>query len=158
VKHVLNGYQGSLRDEPGLTQQRQLPKSPFKVLDAPALQDDFYLNLIDWSNNNLLSVGLGNCVYLWSPSGGKVHKLCENAEGNTIASVGWSRNSQYLGVGTVSGEVQLWDVKKMVKVRTQTGHSARTCSIAWSDSSMYSTGSRDTTILHRDARSKEPFY
>jgi cell division cycle 20-like protein 1 (cofactor of APC complex) len=36
------------------------------VLDAPELQDDFYLNLVDWSSQNVLSVGLGTCVYLWS--------------------------------------------------------------------------------------------
>ena len=30
------------------------------------LQDDFYLNLVDWSGQNILSVGLGTCVYLWS--------------------------------------------------------------------------------------------
>ena len=29
-------------------------------------QDDFYLNLVDWSSQNVLSVGLGACVYLWS--------------------------------------------------------------------------------------------
>lgn len=28
---------------------RKIQKAPYKVLDAPALQDDFYLNLIDWS-------------------------------------------------------------------------------------------------------------
>lgn len=27
---------------------RKICKVPFKVLDAPALQDDFYLNLVDW--------------------------------------------------------------------------------------------------------------
>ena len=37
-----------------------------QVLDAPALQDDFYLNLVDWSSQNVLAVGLGSCVYLWS--------------------------------------------------------------------------------------------
>ena len=37
-----------------------------QVLDAPALQDDFYLNLVDWSTQNVLAVGLGSCVYLWS--------------------------------------------------------------------------------------------
>jgi cell division cycle 20-like protein 1 (cofactor of APC complex) len=36
------------------------------VLDAPELQDDFYLNLVDWSAQNVLAVGLGSCVYLWS--------------------------------------------------------------------------------------------
>ena len=45
---------------------RKISKIPFKVLDAPELQDDFYLNLVDWSSTNVLSVGLGTCVYLWS--------------------------------------------------------------------------------------------
>ena len=45
---------------------RKIARSPFKVLDAPALQDDFYLNLVDWSSHNVLAVGLGTCVYLWS--------------------------------------------------------------------------------------------
>jgi len=45
---------------------------PFKVLDAPALQDDFYLNLVDWSSLNVLAVGLGSCVYLWSACTSKV--------------------------------------------------------------------------------------
>lgn len=45
---------------------RKISRIPFKVLDAPELQDDFYLNLVDWSIQNVLSVGLGSCVYLWS--------------------------------------------------------------------------------------------
>lgn len=55
--------------------QRKIQKSPFKVLDAPALQDDYYLNLVDWSNQNVLAVGLGSCVYLWSATTSKVTKL-----------------------------------------------------------------------------------
>lgn len=45
---------------------RKISRIPFKVLDAPELQDDFYLNLVDWSSQNVLAVGLGSCVYLWS--------------------------------------------------------------------------------------------
>ena len=56
-------------------QQRNIAKVPFKVLDAPALQDDFYLNLVDWSASNVLAVGLGTSVYLWSASTNKVTKL-----------------------------------------------------------------------------------
>lgn len=33
-----------------VTKQRVIPKNPYKVLDAPALQDDYYLNLVDWSS------------------------------------------------------------------------------------------------------------
>lgn len=46
-----------------------------QVLDAPSLQDDFYLNLVDWSSQNVLAVGLGTCVYLWSASNSRV-SLC----------------------------------------------------------------------------------
>jgi cell division cycle 20-like protein 1 (cofactor of APC complex) len=46
--------------------KRKINKMPFKVLDAPALQDDFYLNLIDWSQQNFLAVGLASNVYLWN--------------------------------------------------------------------------------------------
>ena len=59
-----------------LPPSRKIPKVPFKVLDAPALQDDFYLNLVDWSASNVLAVGLGSCVYLWSACTSKVTKLC----------------------------------------------------------------------------------
>lgn len=54
---------------------RKISKIPFKVLDAPELQDDFYLNLVDWSAGNLLSVGLGACVYLWSACTSQVREL-----------------------------------------------------------------------------------
>lgn len=46
-----------------------------QVLDAPALQDDFYLNLVDWSAQNVLAVGLGNCVYLWNACSSKASVL-----------------------------------------------------------------------------------
>ncbi len=42
------------------------------MLDAPALADDFYLNLVDWSSQNVLAVGLGSCVYLWSAASSAV--------------------------------------------------------------------------------------
>lgn len=54
---------------------RKISRIPFKVLDAPELQDDFYLNLVDWSAQNVLAVGLGSCVYLWSACTSQV-SLC----------------------------------------------------------------------------------
>jgi cell division cycle 20-like protein 1 (cofactor of APC complex) len=50
------------------------------VLDAPALADDFYLNLVDWSAQNLLAVGLDSCVYLWSAHTSKVRHVLWAAE------------------------------------------------------------------------------
>lgn len=45
---------------------RKISKKPYKILDAPNLQDDFYLNLIDWSENNQIAVALDSSLYLWS--------------------------------------------------------------------------------------------
>ena len=55
--------------------QRKISKNPYKVLDAPSLQDDYYLNLVDWSASDVLAVGLGSCIYAWSAQSGKVIKL-----------------------------------------------------------------------------------
>ena len=54
---------------------RKISRIPYKVLDAPALQDDYYLNLVDWSSSNMLSVALGSSVYLWSAYNSKVTKI-----------------------------------------------------------------------------------
>ena len=60
-------------------ERRQTPLNPpppsCQVLDAPALADDFYLNLVDWSAQNVLAVGLGPCVYLWSACTSKARGL-----------------------------------------------------------------------------------
>ena len=46
---------------------RSIHTSPEKVLDAPDIKDDYYLNLLDWSSRGLLSIGLSERVYLYSP-------------------------------------------------------------------------------------------
>jgi cell division cycle 20-like protein 1 (cofactor of APC complex) len=74
-------------------------------LDAPSLQDDFYLNLVDWSPTNILAVGLGACVYLWSAVTSKVTKMCDLAPDDSICSVAWTQRGTYLAVGTDLGEV-----------------------------------------------------
>jgi hypothetical protein len=70
---------------------RKIPEKPYKVLDAPALSDDFYLNLVDWSQANMLAVALGSSVYVWNAFDSSVKQLCE-LEGldNQVTSVAWS--------------------------------------------------------------------
>lgn len=135
---------------------RKVPRSPYKVLDAPALQDDFYLNLVDWSSHNVLAVGLGNCVYLWNACSSKVTKLCDLGIDDSVCSVGWAQRGTHLAVGTSNGKVQIWDASRCRKVRTMEGHRLRVGALAWS-SSMLSSGSRDKSILLRDIRAQEDF-
>ncbi|KAF0933639.1 hypothetical protein E2562_018872 [Oryza meyeriana var. granulata] len=130
---------------------RKVPKTPHKVLDAPSLQDDFYLNLVDWSSQNMLAVGLGNCVYLWSASNCKVTKLCDLGPRDSVCAVHWTREGSYLAIGTGLGDVQIWDSSRCKRIRNMGGHQTRTGVLAWS-SRILSSGSRDKNILQHDIR------
>ena len=68
---------------------RKISRVPFKILEAPDIQDDFYLNLVDWSCRNLVAVALGSAVYLWSGTNNRVEKLCELSDSSCISSVRW---------------------------------------------------------------------
>ncbi|KAI8903753.1 WD40-repeat-containing domain protein [Gorgonomyces haynaldii] len=128
---------------------RYIQRTPYKVLDAPELQDDFYLNLVDWSSTNFLGVGLGSCVYLWNASTSRVNKLCDVGPNDTITSVNWSPKGNMIAVGTHSGTVQLWDCNKTKKIRDIRGHKARVGALAW-NGNVLTSGGRDRTIYCRD--------
>ncbi|XP_014668070.1 PREDICTED: fizzy-related protein homolog [Priapulus caudatus] len=131
---------------------RKISKIPFKVLDAPELQDDFYLNLVDWSSQNVLSVGLGTCVYLWSACTSQVTRLCDLAsDGDSVTSVSWAERGHLVAVGTHKGYVQVWDVTANKRISVLEGHSARVGALAW-NADVLSSGSRDRLILQRDVR------
>ncbi|KAJ4847475.1 Protein FIZZY-RELATED 3 [Turnera subulata] len=135
---------------------RKVPKTPHKVLDAPSLQDDFYLNLVDWSSQNVLAVGLGTCVYLWSASNSKVTKLCDLGPNDNVCSVQWTREGSYISVGTSLGQVQVWDGSQCKRIRTMGGHQTRTGVLAWNSCTL-SSGSRDRNILQHDLRVSKDF-
>ncbi|KAI3987092.1 hypothetical protein MKX01_036882 [Papaver californicum] len=153
-------------------QQRKIPKTPFKILDAPSLQDDFYLNLVDWSSQNVLAVALGTCVYLWSATSSKVTKLCDLGPDDGVCSVQWTKEGSFLSIGTSLGQVQVcglhwshddrelasggndnqnqimvWKYPTMGKVATLTGHSLRVLYLAMSpDGQTIVTGAGDETL------------
>uniref|UniRef100_A0A6P7G1A4 Cell division cycle protein 20 homolog n=1 Tax=Diabrotica virgifera virgifera TaxID=50390 RepID=A0A6P7G1A4_DIAVI len=52
---------------------RYIPQAPDRILDAPDIVDDFYLNLIDWGSNNVLAAALGSHVYLWNAGKYNLH-------------------------------------------------------------------------------------
>jgi len=136
-------------------QLRKIPKTPFKVLDAPELQDDFYLNLVDWSSTNILAVGLNASVYLWNANTSNVTRLCDlQTESDTVTSVAWSDRGQYVAVGTHKGIVQIWDAAANRKTVSFPRHTARVGALAWNDHCIYS-GSRDRFILQNDTRSNK---
>jgi cell division cycle 20-like protein 1, cofactor of APC complex len=162
--------------------KRKISRAPYKVLDAPSLQDDFYLNLVDWSKSNVLSVALGNSVYLWSAYTSKVVKLhdfslpeSDSLPGGSVTSVCWVNGGTHIAVGTSYGRIQVWDAVKSVKVRELHSHTGRVGALSWNQqyclvasgpllsSSPHlplthpPSGSKDKSILLQDARIRGAF-
>ncbi|KAH8908971.1 WD40 repeat-like protein [Coniochaeta sp. PMI_546] len=134
-------------------QPRAVSKVPYKVLDAPELADDFYLNLVDWGSANVLGVGLGSSVYMWNAQTSRVNKLC-TLEDDTVTSVSWIQKGTHIAIGTGKGLVQIWDAERTRRLRTMTGHTARVGSLAW-NTHILTSGSRDRLIYHRDVRAPD---
>jgi cell division cycle 20-like protein 1, cofactor of APC complex len=130
---------------------RKIPKLPYKILDAPSLLDDYYLNLVDWSSSNELGIGLDSTVYIWSAKTTKAIKAYENEDGDPICSVSWNQGSNYLAIGENDGSLKIFDVESNKIVTDILIHDCRIGSLAWNDN-IISSGSRDRTIQNRDIR------
>ena len=87
---LINLEQDHQTISPDHSVSRKISTQPYKVLDAPDLNDDFYLNLVDWSSTNILAVALGQAVYIWNACTSSVSQLCDLGEENPVTSVSWS--------------------------------------------------------------------
>lgn len=140
---------------------RHVAQQPERILDAPELLDDYYLNLLAWSSQNILAVALGPAIYLWNAADGSIDMLCDlaeedGAEEDYVCSVDWTTDGKYLAVGTAGpggegGQTQIWDVEQQKKLRSMDGHSARVSSLAWNNH-MLTSGGRDSAIINHDVR------
>lgn len=139
-----------------LKSKRKIPEKPFKILEAPLLEDDYYLNLIDWSKSNLLAVALRSSIYLWSGATGLVTKLCQtDSEYEIYTGVAWDSRGESLAMGLSDGRTEIWDPVKLKMVRSDLEtHNERIGCLAWEGSNILATGSRDSNIYVRDLRMK----
>ncbi|CAL1293023.1 unnamed protein product, partial [Larinioides sclopetarius] len=142
---------------PGSTKKatRHIPQTCDRILDAPEILDDYYLNLIDWSCTNTLAVALHETLYLWNGSTGEIQQLLEMpSHTDYISSVAWLPEGNVLAVGTSTSEVQLWDVAAEKRIRTMKSHTARIPSLSW-NAYILSSGCRTGVIHHHDVRVQE---
>jgi len=146
-------YNRPLKPAAGLSAQsrRRIPSAPERVLDAPGLVDDYYLNLLDWSSGNQVAIGLERSVYVWSADSGSVASLLECPADTYISSVKWSGDGAYVGVGLGTGEVQIWDVEEGTKLRSMFGHETRVGVMGW-NKHILSTGARSGLVYNHDVR------
>jgi len=137
---------------------RHIPSAPTRILDAPDLLDDYYLNLLSWSDTNVLAVALSQTVYLWNAETGQIDELCNvESEGPDahISSVSWiQEGGGHLAVGTSWGKTMLWDVHAQKQLRKMDGHTDRVGALSW-NRHILSSGGRDNLIINHDVRIAE---
>ncbi|KAI4154746.1 MAG: hypothetical protein LQ340_001461 [Diploschistes diacapsis] len=132
--------------------RRKILTAPGKVLDIPGVENDFYLNLLDWSSGNQVAIALERNLFVWSAESGSVRNLFE--ANSDICSVKWSGDGAYVSVGLDSGEVQIWDVEEKTKLRSMFGHDTRVAVQSW-NKHLLSTGARSGLVFNHDVRVAE---
>lgn len=121
------------------------------------------LNLLDWSPTNNIAVALDKGMYVWSAETGEIAEVFSMAdqpgggeEQSYISACLWCHSpaaslSHILAVGTSRHSVELWDINKMVKIRSMHSHQKRVGSLAW-NAHLVTSGSRSGDIHHHDIR------
>ena len=136
--------------------QRKISLKPYKELPAPNLIDDFYLNLLDWSQKNQIAVGCSSSVVLWNNNKTQSETLftydtiedenSENNENKYVSSLIWSEDGDRLAVGNSYGQVEIYDVNQKELISTFKGHSSRVGVVSW-NRNLISSGSKEEMII-----------
>ncbi|KAJ3032902.1 ubiquitin-protein transferase activating protein, partial [Rhizophlyctis rosea] len=134
--------------------RRVIKTAPERVLDAPGMSDDYYLNLLDWSVGNLMAVALDDTVWVWNAETGTAEELYKTPTDtfSYISSVQFTPDGNFLAVGLSEGDIQLWNLQTMSKTRTMRGRATRV-GVLSCDRHIVSSGGRDGAIWHHDVRS-----
>ena len=134
---------------------RHIPQTPDRILDAPELRPDFYLNLLERPSENTTTVALSQTVYPWGAGTGSINELCTlpNAD-DYVSSVSWVGDGSYLSVGTSDSKVQVWDVARETCVRTMNNGDGRVAAMDW-NKHVLSAGTRSGDIFNHDVRIRE---
>nr|CAN72563.1 hypothetical protein VITISV_011377 [Vitis vinifera] len=134
-------------------QYRHLPKKESRVLDAPRINDDYYLNIMDWGKRNILAIALGSDLYLWNAETGHSQKLMQvDDQEDYPTSIAWCEDGRRVAVGHLSSKLQLWDAETFKLIRSLEGHDDRVGIAAW-NGQILTSGSRDKSIINHDGTS-----
>mmetsp|Transcript_4513 Transcript_4513/g.9186 ORF Transcript_4513/g.9186 Transcript_4513/m.9186 type:complete len:443 (-) Transcript_4513:56-1384(-) len=133
---------------------RVVPQNAAKVLDAPRLIDDFYSHPVDWSAVNVVGVALSEDVHLYNHDSGSSDRLLSLSDQKLATAIRWTGGGIHLGVGTSTGEVQIWDAVHGRQLRTLRSHGERIGALAW-HGHVLTTGSADAEVHHHDVRVRE---
>ncbi|XP_063802583.1 cell division cycle protein 20 homolog B [Pseudophryne corroboree] len=121
-------------------------------LHVTGLRNDYYLNLLDWSSENLVAIGLKSAAYIWNGENNSVaQSIPLHSPSTYVSSVSWLNAGTCLAIGTSNGEVQLWDIETQKRLRNMHGHMSVVGALSWNQH-ILSSGCRLGSVHHHDVR------
>ncbi|NXV77690.1 CD20B protein, partial [Atlantisia rogersi] len=129
-----------------------VPLEPEVRLHVTGLRNDYYLNILDWSLEDLIAIAAGHVAHIWN--GGTlqaIESIDLNSSSKYISSLAWIKEGTCLAIGTSDGEVQLWDIEAKKRLRNMFGHLSVVGALSWNHY-ILSSGSRLGFIHHHDVR------
>lgn len=129
---------------------RKISSEAVRILDAPDLSNDYYLNLLSWSSKDIIAIALGASVFLWNSASGNIEELVTLSNAY-VSSVEWMPGGEHIAVGTSDAKTQLYDATTLRKLRSMDGHSGRISSLTWNQH-LITSGSKDSNIVNHDVR------
>lgn len=133
-------------------EERSIDNMPFKILDAPGLIDDFYLNVLDWSEN-IISIALGDTVYCYNTDTKEVNEIYNSPNAYISSLKSWSGN---LAIGDSKGQLFTYDFNKGCISDRKKFHNTRISAIAFSNRNM-SAGDKTGCITNLDIRTSKEY-
>lgn len=128
-----------------------LPSDPFKILDVPGIEDDYYTNLLSWSFQNKIAICLDNTVYLFDYKTSDITSFYEAFKLEKVTSLAFDIYGERLAIGNVLGQVAIWDVERKKELMSIDRHSDRVSCLDWSEKGLIS-GSKDKKAFLYDIR------
>ncbi|KAK9060992.1 hypothetical protein SSX86_018172 [Deinandra increscens subsp. villosa] len=151
IDEIRRSDEENFRNKNHLNRQRKLRKKEVKILDAPLIRDDFYMNVMDWGENNILAIALGRELYLWNPVNEDVNRVFKTESLNDQpSSISWSQDGKTLAVGLSRSQIQLFDSQTCKLIKRLEGHQAMVGATSWNGHILTSGSSK--AILNHDVR------
>ncbi|KAJ3295836.1 ubiquitin-protein transferase activating protein [Borealophlyctis nickersoniae] len=137
--------------------RRDIPKTAERILDAPGLKNDYYINVLDWSSRNVVLVGLGSKCYVWDGATQKVEEVFGTLYPDAVSACTFSPDGRKVAVGTDEGILEVFAIlpkkRSILKLREGGGIAA----VAWSKTGYLAKGDRLGIIKIYDVnRQREP--
>ena len=151
---------------------RPICTKPIDVKDCPDFLDDFYLNLVSWSKDNVLAVALYQQVWLYNCETHAIAQLVEyrrSSNGSSgeslpvlyepdeyVTSLEWCtqpEKTHYLLVGSNRGVIYMYDTIAMAMVTGMNTYRRDISTLSWNNhTSCFASGGAKKDILIHDIR------